>query len=195
VKKIMTTVYAFLIIGGLVTFSLAEMKTSKTGKELFKEHCALCHPYGSNIIHPGKSLRKADLEANNILTKSDIVEKMRHPGKGMSSWSAASLPDKDALEIADYIMKTFNIAEMKSGKTGEELFQEHCALCHPYGSNITHPGKSLRKADLEAHNIMTKSDIVEKMRHPGKGMSSWSAASLPDKDALEIADYIMKTFK
>jgi len=103
----MTTVYIFLMIGGLVTFSLAEMKGSKTGEELFREHCALCHPDGSNIINPGKSLRRADLEANKIMTKSDIVKKMRHPGKGMSSWSAASLPDSDAQKIADYIMETF----------------------------------------------------------------------------------------
>ena len=103
----MTTVYAFLIIGGLVTFSLAEMKSSKTGEELFKEHCSICHPDGSNIINPGKSLRKADLEANKIMTKSDIVDKMRHPGKGMSSWSATTLSDSDAQEIAGYILKTF----------------------------------------------------------------------------------------
>jgi cytochrome c6 len=103
----MTIACAFLLIGGGVTFSLAEMKNSQTGEELFKEHCATCHPDGSNIINPGKSLRKADLGANNIMTKSDIVEKMRHPGKGMSSWSAASLPDSDAQEIAGYILKTF----------------------------------------------------------------------------------------
>ena len=42
---------------------------------------------------------------------------------------------------------------------------------------------------------MTKADIVDKMRHPGKGMSTWSAATLPDSDAQEIADYILKTFK
>jgi len=106
-KKMMTTVYAFLMIGGLLTFSLAEMKDSKTGEELFRENCAICHPDGGNIINPSKSLRKADLEANKIMTKSDIVEKMRHPGKGMSTWSAASLPDNDAEEIADYILKTF----------------------------------------------------------------------------------------
>ena len=106
-NKIMTIMYAFLMIGGLVTFGLADMKSSKRGEELFKENCAICHPDGGNIINPAKSLRKADLEANKIMTKSDIVEKMRHPGKGMSTWSAATIPDSDAQEIADYILKTF----------------------------------------------------------------------------------------
>ena len=106
-KMMMTTAYAFLMFGGLVTFGLAEMTGSKTGEELFKENCAICHPDGGNIINPPKGLRKADLEANQIMTKSDIVEKMRHPGKGMSTWSAATLPDSDAEAIADYILKTF----------------------------------------------------------------------------------------
>lgn len=55
------------------------------------------------------------------------------------------------------------------------------------------PTKS--KAQPEANKIMTRYDIVEKMRHPGEGMSFWTATSLPDSDALEIADYVMKTFK
>jgi cytochrome c6 len=108
VNKIMTTMYAFLIIGGLVTSGLAEMKSSNRGEELFKANCAICHPDGGNIINPAKTLRKAALEANKIMTKADIVEKMRHPGKGMSTWSAATIPDSDAQEIADYILKTFN---------------------------------------------------------------------------------------
>ena len=106
-KKILTAAYVFLMVGGLVTFNFAEMTSSKTGEKLFKQHCADCHPDGGNVINPSKTLRKADLEANKIITKSDIVDKMRHPGKGMSTWSAATLPDSDAQEIADYILKTF----------------------------------------------------------------------------------------
>ena len=34
-----------------------------------------------------------------------------------------------------------------------------------------------------------------KMRHPGKGMTFWSAATLPDSQAEKIADYIMETYK
>jgi cytochrome c6 len=106
-QKMITAAYAFLMMGGLLTFSLAEMKSNKTGEELFKGNCAICHPDGGNIINPSKTLRKVDLEANKITTKSDIVMKMRHPGKGMSTWSAASLPDSYAEDIADYILKTF----------------------------------------------------------------------------------------
>jgi len=80
-------------------------------------------------------------------------------------------------------------------KPGEELFKEHCAACHADGGNIINPGKTLRKEHREAHNIITREDIVEKMRHPGKGMTSWSAATIPDQEAEAIADYIIRTFK
>ncbi len=183
------------MIGVLATFSVAEMKDAETGEELFREHCALCHPDGNNIIYPSKSLRKADLLANKITTISDIVKQMRHPGEGMVAWSETRLPDSDALKIADYIMKTFGQAETERAETGEELFKKHCALCHPDGNNIIYPSKSLRKADLLANKIITISDIVKQMRHPGEGMVAWSETRLPDRDALKIADYIMKTYK
>ncbi|MBA4373605.1 MAG: cytochrome C [Thermodesulfovibrio sp.] len=102
------TIAAVLIFAGICATSvLATTKTERSGEELFKEHCSTCHPDGSNIINPGKTLRKEHRDAHNITTKADIVEKMRHPGKGMTSWSAATLPDEEAETIADYIIKTF----------------------------------------------------------------------------------------
>ncbi len=106
-KKIFTLVSVLVVIGGLAVLVMAEVKEGKSGEELFKEHCAVCHPDGGNIINPEKTLRKADLDAHNIREKADIVDKMRHPGKGMTTWSAAIIPDKDAEAIADYILKTF----------------------------------------------------------------------------------------
>jgi cytochrome c6 len=74
---------------------------------LFKEHCALCHPDGGNIVNPKKTLHKKDREANNIKSKDDIVNLMRKPGPGMTTFDVKSIPDKDAKEIAEYIIKTF----------------------------------------------------------------------------------------
>ncbi|MBI5640055.1 MAG: c-type cytochrome [Nitrospirae bacterium] len=106
-RKILIIAAVFMVSGGLAALGLAETKTGKSGEELFKEHCSACHPEGGNIISPGKTLRKADREAHNITNRADIVDKMRHPGKGMTSWSAATIPDKDAEDIAEYILKTF----------------------------------------------------------------------------------------
>jgi cytochrome c6 len=33
------------------------------------------------------------------------------------------------------------------------------------------------------------------MRKPGPGMNTFDVKTIPDKDAKEIAEYIMKTFK
>ncbi len=106
-KKIILTVTAVMAIGGFVSAGTAGTKAPLTGQALFKEHCALCHEDGGNIINPQKTLRKADLLAHGIKTKADIVRTMRHPGKGMTTWSAAALPDDKAGLIADYIIKTF----------------------------------------------------------------------------------------
>lgn len=106
-KQVMMSVLTLAAIVGLAAAGRSEQKPGKTGEELFREHCAVCHPDGGNIINPSKTLRKADREAHGIVTRADIVDKMRHPGKGMTSWSAATLPDSVAEEIADYILNTF----------------------------------------------------------------------------------------
>ena len=79
-------------------------------------------------------------------------------------------------------------------KTGEQLFIEHCALCHPDGGNIINPKKSLQKKDREMNNIRTPEDIVKTMRKPGPGMTTFDVKILNDKEAGRIADFILKKF-
>jgi cytochrome c6 len=85
-------------------------------------------------------------------------------------------------------------SEAGSGKSGEALFKEHCAVCHPDGGNIVNPKKTLHKKDREANNIKTKADIVRVMRKPGPGMSVFDAKIITDHDAEEIAEYVQKAF-
>lgn len=93
-----------------------EAPEEKSGEALFKEHCSPCHPGGGNILSPQKTLHKKDREANNIKTAEDIVKKMRNPGpapthpgewSGMKIFDEKTVPNEDALKIADYILKTF----------------------------------------------------------------------------------------
>jgi len=79
-------------------------------------------------------------------------------------------------------------------KSGEELFKEHCAVCHPDGGNIINPADTLHKKDREIHGIKTTADIIQKMRHPGPGMTRFDEKIVPDKDATAIAEYILKAF-
>jgi cytochrome c6 len=94
----------FLAISGSGSNARAD---GKSGEALFKEHCALCHPDGGNIVNPKKTLHKKDLDANNIKSNNDIVRIMRKPGPGMNAFDAKIISDKDAKEIAEYILKTF----------------------------------------------------------------------------------------
>jgi len=83
----------------------------------------------------------------------------------------------------------------KDPSSGEKLFQQHCAACHPGGGNIIKADFTLNKKDREAHGVKTAKDIVGKMRNPGPGMTRFDKKTLSDKQAEEIAEYVMKTFK
>lgn len=84
-----------------------EAAKGMSGEAEFKEHCAVCHPDGGNIINPQKTLHKKNLEANNIKKPEDIIQKMRNPGPGMTQFDEKTIPDKEAQKIAEYILKTF----------------------------------------------------------------------------------------
>jgi len=48
---------------------------------------------------------------------------------------------------------------------------------------------------LAEHGIETPKDIVKVMRHPGPGMNSFDEKTIPEKMAMEIAEYILETFR
>ena len=85
--------------------------------------------------------------------------------------------------------------ETAKGKSGEELFQQHCSSCHPDGGNTVNPQQTLHKKDLNANKTGKAGDIVKKMRHPGPGMTQFDKKTITDKDAKKIAEYILNTFK
>lgn len=106
-KKTLTLSVIFAAVLVFGSMGTAKEGAKKTGETLFKQHCSPCHPDGGNIINPQKTLNKKALDANKIKKASDIVNKMRNPGPGMTAFDAKTLPDGDAKEIADYILKTF----------------------------------------------------------------------------------------
>ncbi len=107
-KGLMLTV-AMLAVCSFAANGFADTKKGEKidgGKE-FKEHCAVCHPDGGNIINPKKPLGKKALAANNIKTANDIIAKMRNPGPGMTKFDKKTISDTEAKAIADYILKTY----------------------------------------------------------------------------------------
>ncbi|MCL4475820.1 MAG: c-type cytochrome [Nitrospirae bacterium] len=97
--------------------------------------------------------------------------------------------------LAVFVLGSAGIAKEGAKKSGEALFKERCSPCHPEGGNIINPRKTLNKKDREANNIKKADDIVKIMRNPGPGMTKFDDKTIPDKDAKEIAEYILKTFK
>lgn len=107
-KKTLISALAVFAVAAFAASGLAgDAPKGKTGEDLFKEHCAVCHPDGGNIVNPKKTLKKADREANGVKKAADIVKVMRNPGPGMSKFDKDAVPDKEARKIAEYIIKTF----------------------------------------------------------------------------------------
>lgn len=79
--------------------------------------------------------------------------------------------------------------------TGEELFKQHCAVCHKDGGNTINPKRTLKKKDMAQEGIKNAKGIVKFMRNPGPGMTKFDKNTISDKDAKAIADYVLKTFK
>jgi cytochrome c6 len=103
IPLILTTVFCFFVTPG----SAGEAGKEKTGKDLFQQHCAVCHPNGDNIVNPAFSLHKKDMAAHSVKTPVDIIGKMRNPGPGMTKFDKATIPDNDAKKIAAYILNAF----------------------------------------------------------------------------------------
>lgn len=114
VLKAIVLVVSFLVLP--FTLSAQGTPAETKGESLFRINCSVCHPDGGNIFNPGKSLFKKDRVANNVLSAKDIVQKMRNPGaysthpnewSGMKLFDEKAISDRDALDIANYIIETF----------------------------------------------------------------------------------------
>lgn len=111
-KTVFTALFALLfaaVLGAHVATAdpAAGPVDLKKGGELFKKHCAMCHPGGGNIINPKKTLKKGSLESRNIREAADIVRVMRTPPQGMMKFDEKAIPEADAFQIGAYILTTF----------------------------------------------------------------------------------------
>jgi len=97
------------------------------------------------------------------------------------------------LTIATLCLALFASAALAAN--GEALFQQHCAVCHPDGGNIVKAERTLHTKALKEEGIKDWKGIVKFMRSPDPGMPAFSTTAIPDPEAKEIAEYILKTFK
>jgi len=96
----------FVLALCLTVLSYAEHKIS-LGESLFKAYCADCHLEGGNIIRPDKTLAGKDREKYGIKTADDIINLMRNPQAGMTTFDKTALTDDEAKAVAEYVITTF----------------------------------------------------------------------------------------
>jgi cytochrome c6 len=106
-KRVAILSVVVVAVLALAVAGIAKEAEKKSGADLFKQHCAACHPDGKNIINPKKTLSKKDMEANKVKSAEDIVKLMRNPGPGMVKFDDKTISEKDGKAIAEYILKTF----------------------------------------------------------------------------------------
>lgn len=99
------------------------------------------------------------------------------------------------IALSAVVCLAVSIPALAAGKKGEALFKQHCAVCHPDGGNIVNAKKGLRKKSLEANGVKSAKDVIAKLRNPGPGMTKFDEKTVPAKDAQELAEYVLKTFK
>ena len=88
-----------------------------------------------------------------------------------------------------------NIPGRQAGsKTGEELFKQFCATCHPDGGNVSDPQRNLRRLTLQDHHITRPEDVIRIMRHPIARMITFDQSTLSEQDARAIAEYVLTAF-
>ncbi|MBJ6801912.1 c-type cytochrome [Geomonas sp. Red259] len=104
-------------------------------------------------------------------------------------------PPQSAVTTAKSAPATAQPAPSATGLTGEQLFKQHCAVCHPNGGNTITPAKTLSaKAMADRSKITKPEDIVKIMRNPGPGMNKFDEGMISNDDAQKIGQYILATF-
>ncbi len=114
---------------------------------------------------------------------------------GMAGCKKESMQEKKAAQSAPAVAAPAPTTPTTAAMTGEELFKQFCAACHPDGGNIINPKKTLHAAVLADYKITKPEDMIRVMRNPGPGMRKFDQATIPDSDARLIYDYVTTTFR
>ena len=98
---------AGVIVWGLISITSALAVNDPTlanGSELFKVHCAGCHPQGGNIIRRGKTLKPKVLKRNGFNSVEAIAELVANGKNNMSAFSDR-LSSEQITVISTYVLE------------------------------------------------------------------------------------------
>ncbi len=71
-----------------------------------------------------------------------------------------------------------------------ELFEVHCAGCHPNGTNIIRRGKSLKQKDLKRYSYDSV-EAISTLITNGKGLMSAYGDQLSADEIQSLANYVL----
>lgn len=75
--------------------------------------------------------------------------------------------------------------------TTGELFEVHCAGCHPNGANIIRRGKNLKQKALKRHGY-DSADAISTLITNGKGLMSAYGDRLNEDEINSLANYVLE---
>ncbi len=126
---------ALLLLGLSITAITSQAAASKSGEELYRQHCAACHGYDGNG-GVGVPLTLPDFQYS--VTNNYLKATIRHgrPGRVMPAFP--SLSNADIKALVKYIRrwapgKPFRYPVtpvLGDAKHGQQLYQQHCMACH-----------------------------------------------------------------
>ena len=76
-------------------------------------------------------------------------------------------------------------------KTGKEIFQANCSVCHIGGTNIIIPEKNLKKNALEANGMNSLNAISYQIINGKNGMPAFGGR-LQEEEIEILASYVLK---
>ena len=74
---------------------------------------------------------------------------------------------------------------------GQQVFQVHCAGCHPQGGNIVRRGKTLQWQALQRNHVDTLAAIVDLVTHGQANMSAYGDRLTPD-EIRNVSSYVLQ---
>lgn len=177
------------------------------GEALYKMYCIACHTTGKDSYFDEIFNRTIPAIMNPSLLKAaddkflkKVVEEGR-AGTQMTSWkaTAAGLTEEEINKIIKYLTKerpaakpeTLDVAKFKADvKSGEELYNIRCALCHgkrgegQLGINLRNPVVQQADPNYLATTVRTG--------RAGTPMPSFGkdGVGLSDKDIVDIVSYV-----
>ncbi|HEY9734851.1 MAG TPA: c-type cytochrome [Trichocoleus sp.] len=72
-----------------------------------------------------------------------------------------------------------------------QLFELHCAGCHPGGGNIVRRGKTLKQKALARNKVDTE-DAIASLIYNGKGIMSAFGNRLSEAEIESLAHYVLE---